>query len=50
MLLSCGRYFTDVLCRTIVISGPNMGGKSSYVRMVALLALMSHVGWYALAR
>ena len=32
--------------RAVVVSGPNMGGKSSYVRMVALLTLMSHVGSY----
>lgn len=30
----------------VVISGPNYGGKSSYTRMTALLAIMSQVGSY----
>jgi len=30
--------------RVLVITGPNMAGKSSYIRQVALLTLMSHMG------
>ena len=30
--------------RCVCISGPNMGGKSSYVRSVALITIMAHVG------
>jgi DNA mismatch repair protein MSH3 len=32
--------------RALVITGPNMGGKSCFIRQVALLALMSQMGSY----
>ena len=36
----------DKQSRTKVITGPNMGGKSSTVRMVALIALLAQIGSY----
>ncbi|WPH03587.1 DNA mismatch repair protein MSH3 [Acrodontium crateriforme] len=36
--------------RALLVTGPNMGGKSSYVRSVALIAIMAQIGSYVPAQ
>lgn len=37
-------YLSESDDRTLIITGPNMAGKSTYMRQIALIVLMAHIG------
>jgi DNA mismatch repair protein MSH3 len=39
-------HLTQSSTRALLVTGPNMGGKSSYVRSAALIAIMGQIGSY----
>lgn len=40
----------DTSRKTYILTGPNMGGKSTFIRQIALLAYMAHVGMHVPAK
>lgn len=44
--MRCGEESTSAQGSALVISGPNMGGKSSLLRMCALVVIMAQIGSY----
>lgn len=43
-------FFSEEDCRTLIITGPNMAGKSTIMRQVALIVLLAHLGSYVPAK
>lgn len=39
-------HFTDTSHRCFIVTGPNMGGKSTYLRQIALIVVLAQIGSY----
>lgn len=43
-------YYMDQDTEVLIITGPNMGGKSTYMREFALLVIMAQIGCFVAAK
>ena len=43
-------FFDDETNRVMIITGPNMAGKSTYMRQVAIIAFLAHIGSFVPAK
>ena len=48
--ISNDTYLNNTTDKTMIITGPNMAGKSTYMRQVALITLMAHIGSFVPAK
>ncbi len=48
--ISNDTFLNNTTDKTMIITGPNMAGKSTYMRQVALITLMAHIGSYVPAK
>lgn len=44
LFISNDAYLDNKADRTLIITGPNMAGKSTFMRQIALIAIMAHMG------